>query len=402
MANDLTFTQVADVLNSVVKQATGVTTMTPTNTREFVNVASTALQVGYDPVLRALTQVMSRTIYSIRPYYRKFSGLEVSLSQWGNHIRKISIADKDFTEDDAYKYPVTWDDAQTPPSGDGKSVDQYVIRKPDLLQTNFYGNNVFQDYVTIYKNQIDTAFTSPEEFGRFLSMVMMNMSDKREQAIENVSRATVVNLIGGIIAEGNSDRVVHLVSEYNDLTGLALTSTSVFNPDNFKPFMQWVFGKIAQLTSLMTERTQLFQTVINNKRIIRHTPYREQKVYLYAPAQYQITAQVLADTYHDSYLRFSDHEVVNFWQSVDSPDSIKVNPVYTGTDGSIKKTTDALEQSHILGIIFDREAAGFAITQQWSMNTPMNARGGYSNYWNHETFKAYNDNTEKAIVLLLD
>lgn len=401
MANDLTFTQVSTILNQIVRQATGVTPIMPNNTSEFVNVAQTALLKGYDPVINAISQVITKTIYSIRPYDRKLKGMEVSMSQWGNLIRKLSIADRSFTDDQAYSYPVTWDDTMTPPSGEGHSVDMYKIRKPDMLQTNFYGNNVFQDYVTIFKNQLDVAFTSPEEFGRFISMIMQNMRDRREQAIENVARGTVVNLISALIDENDADRVIHLVTEYNQLTGLALTPQSVYAPDNYSSFMKWVFGKIAQLCSLMTERSEVFQTRIKNKHVIRHTPYRDQKVYLYAPAQYQITAQVLADTYHDSYLRFADHDVVNYWQSIETPDAINNKPVYTDKNGEIKVGAQ-VEQANILGVIFDRESAGYAITQQWSMNTPFNAAGGYYNWWDHETFKSFNDNTEKALVLLMD
>lgn len=402
MANDLTFTQVSTLLNSVIKQASGVSTITPTNMGEFVNVATTALLNGYDPVLKAVTQMVSKTIFSTRPYYRKFKGLLMSQSQWGNQVRKLSIADQDFSDDQAYMYPVLWDDSQTSPSGNGKSVDQWTIKKPDILQTNFYGNNVFEDYITIHKNQLDTAFTSPDELSRFFSMVLQNMTDKREQAMENIARGVITNLIASVIDEDDDNRVIHLLTEYNALTGLSLTQTSVYQPSNFSAFIKWVFGRVAQLCSLLTERTVLFQTKVGGKNIKRHTPYSDQKVYLYAPAQYQITSQVLADTYHDSYLRFADHEVVNFWQSVDTPDSINIKPTYTATDGSIKTATAAVSQSHILGVIFDRTAAGYAITQEWSQTTRMNAAGGYSNYWWHTTFKAVNDNTEKAIVLLLD
>ena len=82
--NDLTFTQAATVLNSIVKQATGQTAQLPTNTAEFVSVAQTALKAGYDPVLNAISQVLSRTIFSIRPYNRKFAGLQVDNQKFGN------------------------------------------------------------------------------------------------------------------------------------------------------------------------------------------------------------------------------------------------------------------------------------------------------------------------------
>lgn len=403
MANDLTFTQVSTILNSIVSQATGQASLTPTNTSEFVNVAQTALKMGYDPVVNAISQVLSRTIFSVRPYYRKFRGLEVSAAQWGNMTRKLSIADEPLIDDDRYKYPVGYDADQTGnPSGNGLSSDQYALHKPNLLQTNFYGLNVFEDALTLYRDQLDVAFTGPDEFGRFVSMCMQNMTDKLEQSRENMARATVANLAGALLVENKAERVVHLLTEYNAATGLSLTSTTVYQPDNFIPFMRWVYSRVAGISALMTERSQKFQTVITGKPVMRHTPYDRQRVYLFAPTQYQMEAQVLADTYHDNYLRYAPTETVNFWQAIDTPDTINVTPGYTSPAGVAVVAEEAVSQSGVFGLIFDEEAAGYAITQQWSNPTPFNARGGYTNIWFHETQKNWTDNTEKAVILLLD
>lgn len=400
--NDFTFNQVATLLNSIQQQATGQTAITATNTYEFVTCAQTTLRTGYDPIINAINQVLSKTIFSVRPYSRKFKGLEVSEAQWGNHVRKLSIADKPIQDDDRYKYPVAYDANQTPPEGDGLSVDQYILNKPRVLQTNFYGQNVFQDSYTLFKDQIDNAFQGPEQLGSFVQMVVQNMSDKLENARENMARATVSNFIGGLIDENSSDRIIHLLTEYNTLTGQTLTAQDVYLPANFRPFMQWVFSRIAAVSAMMTERSQKFQTVINNLPIMRHTPYTDQKVYLYAPAQFQIETQVLANTFNASYLKLADNETVNFWQSIDTPDTINVMPSRVDSSGGVHVPGAAITQGDIFGIIFDREAMGYAVTQQWSNPSPFNARGGYTNIWIHETQRNWNDHSEKAVLLLLD
>lgn len=66
--NELNFKQVSALLTYIVNQATGQSTLTPTNTSEFVSVATTALKNGVDPAMSAITQMVSRTIFSIRPY----------------------------------------------------------------------------------------------------------------------------------------------------------------------------------------------------------------------------------------------------------------------------------------------------------------------------------------------
>lgn len=389
--NDLTFNQLSMVLNSIVQQATGQQAQQVTNTAEFVSVAQTALKTGYDPVLQAISQVLSKTIFSIRPYTRKFGGLMVSNQQFGNIIRKLNIADKDWEEDSRFELT------------DQNSVDMYKVNKPSIFQTSFYGASVFEKSLTIFKDQLDCAFSSPEEFGRFLSMTMTNASDMIEQAHENLARATLANFIGGKII-GDTASVIHLLAEYNTITGLKppLTAETVYQPANFKPFMQWVYSRVASLSSLMTERTQKFHINVTGKEISRHTPVNKQKVYLFAPARYQTETMVLADVYHDNFLRMADNETVNFWQSIDKPDEINVQPVYLQADGTLKSDDSPVNQKGIFGVMFDEEAAGYTVVNQWSAPTPFNSKGGYSNIFWHFTDRYWNDFTENGIVLLLD
>lgn len=389
--NDLTFNQLSTVLNSIVQQATGKQVQQVTNTAEFVSVAQTALKTGYDPVLQAVSQVLSRTIFSIRPYTRKFGGLMVSNQQFGNIVRKLNIADKDWENDSRFELT------------DGSGVDMYKVNKPTILQTNFYGANVFEKSLTIFKDQLDCAFSSPDEFGRFVSMTMSNASDMIEQAHENLARATLANFIGGKIS-GDAASVIHLLTEYNTITGLEtpLTAETVYQPANFKPFMQWVYSRVASLSSLMTERTQKFHINVTGKEISRHTPVNKQKVYLYAPARYQTETMVLADVYHDNFLRMADNETVNFWQSIDKPDEINVQPVYLQADGTLKTDSPAVNKKGIFGVMFDEEAVGYTVVNQWSAPTPFNVKGGYSNIFWHFTDRYWNDFTENGVVLLLD
>lgn len=388
-ANDLSFNQLSTVLNSIVAQATGKNPLAITNTSEFISVAQTALKTGYDPLLQSISQVLSRTIFSTRPYYRKFGGIQVDNQKWGNITRKLNISDKDWENDVRFELV------------DGESVDMYKVNKPNILQTNFYGANVYERSYTIFKDQLDCAFSGPDEFARFLSMVTGNCTDMIEQAHENLARATVANYIGGKV-KGDADSCIHLLTEYNALTGLALTKENVYQPANYKPFIDWVYSRIATLTELMTERSQLFHTNITGKTINRHTPLQRQRVYLYAPARFNIESMSLANTYNYNFLKMAYNETVNYWQSIQSPSKINVMPSYLQADGTITTPEAALEQDDIFGVIFDEEALGYTVMNQWSATTPFNAKGGYSNIFFHFTDRFWNDFTENGLVLLLD
>ena len=386
--NTMSFEDASAILNNIRKQVTGETnTIAPVTTADFVSVATTVLQAGYDPVLNAITQMVSRTIFSIRPYNRKFGGIKMDSEQWGAIVRKLSIADKDFDQDVRFDLI------------DGQSVDMYKVNKPNILQTNFYGQNVYEKNYTIFKDQLDNAFSGPAEFGRFMSLVVQNTSDMIEQAHESIARMTIGNFIGGKVVAQNS--VIHLLTDYAADTGVTLTDVTVYDPANFGDFCKWLFAKIATITSLMTERSQKFQINVVGKEINRHTPYRDQKVYLYAPLMNEMKARVLSNTFHPEFIDYADVESVNYWQNIDDPMNLDVVPSYMDTDGTI---VTAAEQniSKIVGVIFDREALGFTTINEWSAASAFNAKGGYTNFFYHFTERWYNDFTEKGIVLLLD
>lgn len=378
----------AAVLNEIVAQATGKNTIASVPTGDFVSVASTANGIATDALLGAITQVLSRTIFSIRPYSRKFKGLYMDSQRFGNHTRKLNIADSDWNKD--MRYDLT----------DGEAVDDQIVRKPNVLQTNFYGQNVFERQVTIFKDQLNIALSSEEEFQRFITMVMTNTSDQIEQAHESTARTTLANFIGGKV-KGDTANVFKLVTLYNGVAGTQLTTETVRQPSNFVPFMKWAVGFIKTISDRMTERSQKFHINVTGKEISRHTPYNKQKLYLYSELLNDIDASVMTSIFNDEYLKFADHERVSYWQSIDSPDGINVKPAYLQPGGTVKVETEELAQAGIFGTLFDEEAVGITTFGEWSAPSPFNARGGYSNIFWHFNDRYFNDFTENGVVFLL-
>ena len=394
--NTMTFNQLATVLTSIVSQATGKTGLTATDTASFVSVGKLGLETGYDPLNTAISQVLSKTIFSIRPYNRKFASIEKDAIRYGNHVRKVNFADTGFEEDDRIKLV------------DGQAIDQQVVKKPVAVQTNFYGENVYQKHITIFKDQLDVAFSGPEEFARFITGVMQTVDDELEQARENTARATVSNLIGGhylmdagSITDGSC--VCHLLTEYNAYTGSSVTAADVFAPNIFPDFARWLYGRIATLSRMMQERSAMYHlaTIDSKGPIMRHTPADRQRLFMLASPMDQIGSNVLSTTFNDEYLRMLPREDVTFWQSIKDPASINLTAGYITAAGAPASGSASLS-GIVLGVLFDEEAAGYTLVNQWANPAPFNSRGGYTNYYWHETQRYYNDFSENAVVLLLD
>lgn len=394
--------QAGTLLADAVQQATGRKVLTANTPGEWASVATTAIQGGVEPILNALVNMWSRTIFSVRPYSAKLRGMEMSADRFGLMTRKLSPVVKDPGDDAAYQWPVAYDASQTVPSGDGSSVDMYKISKKQVLQTAFYGASVYQEVFTIFKDQLDGAFSSAEDFMAFNSMQIADRSNSIETWKETVKRSLLANLILSLSVENQAGRVIHLLTEYNTQTGSNLTSTSVFAPTNFPSFIRWMVARCNTLARMLSERTAMFQTQIAGKTVLRHTPAQDLRAYFSAKFKDQMDAMAVSVTFNDKYLKMADSEGVSYWQSPLSPESVTGTPTYTNASGAVTTPAQASTVSGIVGVMFDRDALGVASVLEESNLSPFNVIGRYWNNAYHNKLKTRQDMTEKAVLLLLD
>ena len=405
MANSLTFEQISTVLNDITQQATGQKSIAATDTSQFVAQATTALQVGYDRVIGSISQVLDKTIFSTRPYSAKFKGLRKTNQQWGNHVRKLTMIDDEWEDDERI----------TTANADGSSVDMYKIKKGKVLQTNFYGGQVFQRHRTYFKDQLDQAFRSPEELGQFIAMYTQNTMDMIEQCHENMARMCVANMIASknfwqLYSTTPDEQhggytglhVVKLVTMYNDENGTQLTADTVKQADNFVKFYKWACAKILSFSDKMTERSALYHANITDKIVMRHTPKSRQQLYVYSPDARMIDTTVLSDTYHNEFLKLDTYEKLNFWQNIETPSGINVKAKTLTPDGQYTDFTTEGVVSNIFAVLADEEAMGLTTIRQWSSTTPFNSSGGYWNVFYHFTDRYWNDLTENCLVFVLE
>lgn len=388
MANYPDITDIHVVLNAVMAQATGAP-LANIETADFTSLAQTTLKAGYDRVMESISQVLSKTIFSSRRYNRHFKGLEADAIKYGNHVRKLQVIDNEFETD------------QWLPLVDGQSVDQYTIKKPKVVQTNFYDEYTYQDHITQFRRQLDVAFTNEGEFASFISMIMENITNRLEQADESLARGTLLNFIGAKLSV-DTGNVIHLVTEYKAYAGISDAGWNVYAPDNYINFVKWMTGRIKTICSYLTERTKLYHMNLTNKPITHHTPYDRQKIYLLSSIENNISSSVMSDIYNDELLKMADHELVNYWQTPTAPGSINVTPKYIDSDGVEQISESAVTSNDVIGVIFDDEAVGYTIIENWMGTTPLNVAGEYFNTYFKRNYRYWNDLTENGIVLAMN
>ena len=385
---DLNIVQISTLLNTILGQAR-LNAAAVVDTSSFISVAQTALKCAPDVLLESISQMFTnRDIISIRPYTRKFRGLERSAMEWGNAVRKLNYVDSPMEENPAWELT------------DGESVDMYTVKTTDILQTNFYGQATWEQEFSVFDYQLNIAFANPYSFQAFMSGMYQNKADQREQAHESLARSTILNLIGGVLLGNTTDGNVKVLTLYNAENGTSLTKADVLKSENFPDFLRFFVATLKIYLKLMSERSQKFQINVTGKPITRHTPREDIMMYLYTPFFEKAKTMVYGDIFHENYMNIGNYEEVNFWQSIEDTQAINVTAAYTDATGAVK--TGTADNENVLGIIFDREAAGYNTIINRSWTTPYNGKGAYTNNGISFSDRYYNDFTEKAIVFTLD
>lgn len=386
--NSMTFEQGAEFLTNWYKQATGKEPeLKVVDTGSFVSVGTTMLQMGYDVLTQSLTQLLSKSIYSIRPYSQKFRSLNVDEVKWGAVVRKINYIDDTLEDDPA----ITLEDGQSP--------DQWKVKKPKMLQTNFYGAYNFAKHVTIFTYQMDAALRDPAEFGRWLAGVLQNIADVLAQMEEGQARSILANFIASKYA-ADSPNAINVLQAYYDETGKELDEVSMFAQANYPDFIKWFYSFVNNLTDFMAERSTDYHMNIKNKELMRHTPLSYIKAYMSGNILNKTVSEVMATIFNPEKLKMVEFEKVTFWQNKKDPYAISATPTYLNTtNGGLITADSAINVRNILGCLFDIEALGTCRRHMRTYRTEINAAGEYYNIWYHGQISSWNDFTENFILL---
>ena len=404
-ANAMNIEDVYAVLNNIHEQVIGNAVMGGIDTSNYVSVANTVLQQGTDVVYNALMNTITKTIFSTRPYSRQFGGMIVDNLKWGGIIRKIQFGDTNARADKAFHDIV-----------DGQSVDHYIVNKGDVLETRYYGSAVYQDVMTVFRDQLINAFSGPEQLGSFIAAKANEVNNKWVQWTEDLARGLLINAINAkeyyvsqIGPTRNGPHYLDLITEYNTATGSNIDISDVQAGANAKPFWEWVRARIRTIQREFKDRTVRYQVEITGHKIVRHTPYDKQKVYLLAPYMDLMETSTLSEAFHNDGLKYADYEGVSYWQNPNNPADTTVSDfTYMKPDGTYTKRsldegqTGVYGVDSILGVIFDEDMMSINIKDTIIQNTPMNAQGLYYNTWLTAHAQYCQDFTEKCCILALN
>ena len=419
MARTLTVTDAYVIMNALVKEATGQeSTLQTENLSGYISAGETVLAQGKENTPNALSIVLARTIVAIRPYKAQFNLVQTEhAGTYSNRVRKISFMGKEAQATGWYNTDINprnlyngRDNTGSSTSGATAVGTMWEQNKAVPYEVNFGGSYAWDKSITVYEDQIDMAFRDPSEMARFANGIMERFRNDIEVVKEAENRLAVLNYIGGAydLAASANGSVVNLTAAYNAKFGTNLT-TAQLQTTYLKDFLAFFVSYLKVLMKNMRYESadyhvnpSVTQDGSTYTYLPRHTSIDNLRCMLYSPLFTDAEALVMPEIFNTQYLNIdTQYEDVLFWQNKENPSKVKITPAIPNFSTGVQGAGDTVTLDYVVGLIYDKDAIMTQYCLDRSITTPLEARKGYRNIWNHYRRNSINDFTENHVLLYM-
>lgn len=423
MARVLTPVDACAIVQAMVEEMTGQTatiaTVTSTN---FVSVGESILRSGTENTLNTLSLVLGRTFMAVRPYKAKLMIMNAMNSGlYANRMRKISFYSRPAKESGAFNtvdgagsvlntnHAMGYDNGS---NGGASLPTMWEQNAPVPLELNFGGRSVWDDSTTVYEDQLQVAFRSPEDFAAFVNGIMVEKGNDIESQKEAFNRLTLLNYMAGIYdLNAVNGAAIDMTAAYNADRALspAVTTAQILGtPAILEDFVKFFVERVKVLSDQLTHRSIKYhwspaKTIGGvSYELLRHTPKDKQKLLLYKPFWIKAEATVMPSIFNPEYLKVENFEGVDYWQNENVPMAIDVTPAIPDVSDPTQQIAGSnVALDNVLGVLYDEDALMVDYQLDSAYSTPIEARKRYRNMWWHFAKNAINDFTENGILLYM-
>ncbi len=423
MARTLTTKDGYQLMNMLVRQATGQAAQSVVDASTFVSAGETVLATGKENTMNALSLVLGRTFAAVRPYNAKLALMNaINTGVYSHRLRKISYYAQDalpsgyFNTDLYTNFAEGFTAGENPDAqGTAQSTKSQYEQHPAMpLEVNFAGSTTWQDCITMYEDKLEQAFNSVESFNAFIEGILVEHGNDIESQKEAWNRMTLLSAIASrIYLAGQgvaASSVINLTSAFNTYFGTSYTSAQL-RSTYLKEFLEFMVSVIKETSDRMTERGTAYHDPLTktvggvNYSILRHTPKDRQRLYLYNPLFRKSEAIVMPEIFRPEYLNMEKQfERIEYWQSNDNDtnrSAINFNSAYLDSSDGTQKATGAVTASYVVGVLADEDAFMTDFQLEKALTSPLEARKGYRNNWLTFAKNAIIDQTENMVVFIM-
>lgn len=369
-------TQIYDIINATTEEVLGRTEVIQEDLGNIVDVGNEIIDTdNLDNYVKKLVNHIGKVVFVNRAYEGGVPSVLMDSWEFGSVLEKVSADLPNATESDTWKLE------------DGKSYDDDIFYQPSVSAKFFNSKVTFEIPMSFTEIQIEESFSNANQLNGFLSMLTTSIENAMTVKLDNLVMRTINNMTGETLAGDTSGvRAVNLLALFNEDTQNSLSAESAIRDPEFIQFASY------QL-SLYADRMTRISTLFNGGKKERFTPASARHIVLLSDFAKASDIYLRSDIANKELITLPSHETVPYWQgsgvNYDFESVSKINV--------ITSEGNEIEQSGILGVMFDREALGISNLDR-RVTTNYNASAEF--YTNFYKFDAgyFNDLNENYVV----
>ena len=380
------------IINDIIKQTEGKIALKETDITDTVSfgnkLLSSADESSRDVIFKALIDRIGKTVVDMLPYDNKFSRVFKDAFAYGSVLQTIHVSN--FTAKESGVY-----DNLEEGDVDG---DLYKTYLATVDQTLFENVDPWEFAVTIFDEQIKSAFLTEEGVAGFINGIFIAMNNSVTKYLEDSARACYMSLITADLHKGGSV-ACNVLQEYYDETGIELTSkTCRYDAD----FNRWLTSLFTDKVALMEELTVLF----NHKEYETFTPRDRNHFVINSKIADNIKRFMTSNVYNDELVSMPMYDEVSSWQAIGTSASLDdrlsvyakyKNPLYVqgGTEPEY-----IIANAKVIAVMHDDRVLSLTLKDRRTV-TKVNEHGARRNVWEQGVVCNFVNLGQNSIVFYL-
>lgn len=371
--------QIYSITNSIAKEVLGETAVVQEDLSNIVDLGEQIQNTAsMDKYVKSLIDHIGKVIFVDRPY--KGSAPSVLMDSWdyGSILEKITMDSyPEATEND------TWE------LQDGHSYDPNVFTAPKTSAKFFNNKSTFEIPMSFAERQVKSAFDSVSQLNSFFSMIESAIENSMTIRVDGLVMRTINNFMAQVIDTNNSNRTVHLLTQYNAKFGTTLTADkALVTPE----FVRWASFQMGMYENRMKKLSKLF----NEGGKERFTPADKLNIILLDEFAQAANVYLQSDVYHNEFTKLPQADVVPYWQGSGQSYALEDTSSINVKHGDV-----TVEKNYIIGVMFDHDALGVSCLDR-RVTSNYNPRGEFYNNWYKFDAGYFNDLNENFVVFVID
>lgn len=385
--------QIYEIVNAMSQEYLGKTDIVTEDLTGIVDFGDQIQNLGLlDNYVKSLIDHIGKVVFVDRPYQGSVPSVLMDGWEYGAIMEKIAMDEYPKAQEND-----TWN------LQNGKSYDPNVFNQPKASAKFFNKRSTFEIPISLAEKQVKSAFSNAQQLNSFFSMINTAIETSMTIKLDSLVMSTINSMSAATIKNAETTptpRAVNLLTLYNTRFTQTLTAAQAIQDPAFLRWASFYMG-------IYVKRLSKLSTLFNVGGKERFTSADRLHIVLLDEFVKASEAYLQSDTYHENFVKLPNAETVPYWQGsgtdydFESTSAINVKYQPSQNDAGTPPAAVAVEQSGILGVMFDRDALGVSNLDRRT-TTNYNPRGEFFNNWYKFDAGYFNDLNENFVVFYVE